>query len=92
LFLQVLVRIKVAQTELGLTLKTDESYSLAVVLKPSEAPRDQVEVDIVSKTYFGARHALETLSQVITYDIKGKTFRLPSKVTKLKYLTYICPF
>lgn len=86
-----MVRIKVSQTDLGLTLKTDESYSLAVVLKPSEAARDQVEVDIVSKTFFGARHGLETLSQLITYDTKEKSLRLPSKVENCNVLK-ISPF
>lgn len=45
------------------TMATDESYKLAV----SEV-RDGVHVVISAPTFFGARHALETLAQLIVFD------------------------
>lgn len=41
----------------------DESYTLKV-----DEDGDNVKATIISKTFFGARHGLETLSQVIHYD------------------------
>ncbi|RZC33686.1 Glyco hydro 20 domain containing protein, partial [Asbolus verrucosus] len=46
-----------------LKLNTNESYSL--VIKPKE---DEVVANITAKTFFGARHGLETLSQLIWWD------------------------
>ncbi len=59
------VSINIKSTNLVLDLDTDESYSLAV-----ETPKDgaTVNADIQAETFFGARHALETLSQLVTYD------------------------
>lgn len=45
------------------TLTTDESYSLKVYSSGAI-----VLVNITASTYFGARHALETLTQIIWYD------------------------
>ncbi|XP_077280344.1 beta-hexosaminidase 1 [Temnothorax americanus] len=46
-----------------LTLETDERYTLQVATVDGE-----VEAYITANTYFGARHALETLSQLIVFD------------------------
>ena len=51
--------------ELGLTLSTDESYSLVTSI---HSDHEVVQVDIKAKTYFGARHGFETLSQLIAWD------------------------
>lgn len=42
------------------TMQAQESYKLNI--------QDGEEVDIRAETYFGARHGLETLSQLISYD------------------------
>nr|AYK27452.1 beta-N-acetylglucosaminidase [Lasioderma serricorne] len=47
-----------------LTYATDESY----ILKINELSDGRVNASITSNTFFGARHALETLSQLIIYD------------------------
>ncbi|XP_055845206.1 chitooligosaccharidolytic beta-N-acetylglucosaminidase-like [Episyrphus balteatus] len=50
-----------------LTYDTDESY----VLNISE-DKTQILVEISARTYFGARHGLETLSQLIVYNDHGR--------------------
>lgn len=49
--------------DLSLTLETDESYKLS-----SNESEGKVIVEIRAETVFGARHALETLSQLVVYD------------------------
>ncbi|XP_068249176.1 chitooligosaccharidolytic beta-N-acetylglucosaminidase-like [Palaemon carinicauda] len=46
-----------------LTLETDESYTLAVLTNGN-----QTTATIIAASFFGARHALETLSQLIDHD------------------------
>ncbi|XP_014613786.1 PREDICTED: chitooligosaccharidolytic beta-N-acetylglucosaminidase [Polistes canadensis] len=47
-----------------LTLDTDESYKLQIY----QIDDKSMDVTITAKTYFGARNALETLSQLIVFD------------------------
>ncbi|KAG0725328.1 Chitooligosaccharidolytic beta-N-acetylglucosaminidase [Chionoecetes opilio] len=54
--------VTVAGADVTLTLDTDESYDLTVTTK-----HDVTSVIIIAKTYFGARHAMETLSQLVDY-------------------------
>ena len=53
-----------------LTLETDESYNLYV-----SNERNKIEVFIHAATFFGARHALETLSQLIAYRFVRTSIR-----------------
>ena len=66
-----LFNIEVIVTQPGtvrLTIETDESYTLDI------QTIDQVTtVYIVAETYFGARHAMETLSQLITWDERSNS-------------------
>jgi hexosaminidase len=49
--------------------KTDESYTLHVHEKEINDLRSNVlVVNIRADTFFGARHGLETLSQLVVYD------------------------
>jgi len=48
----------------SLTLDTSEFYQLLI----NHTTEDEVRVMIYADTFFGARHALETLSQLINYD------------------------
>nr|XP_023022857.1 probable beta-hexosaminidase fdl isoform X1 [Leptinotarsa decemlineata] len=58
------IRVYITQPAVvRLKLTTDESYS--IVLKPHE---NEVIANITAKTFFGARHGLETLSQLIWWD------------------------
>lgn len=61
---EIVVHIIVHTNEIDLTWETNESYRLDIVAKV-----DQVIVQIDAMTVFGARHALETLSQLVTADV-----------------------
>ncbi|XP_023022824.2 beta-N-acetylglucosaminidase NAG3 isoform X2 [Leptinotarsa decemlineata] len=61
---EVQVIIFVANDVRKLKLSTDESYSLKVKYDGE----DSILANISASTYFGARHALETLSQLIWLD------------------------
>lgn len=59
-----LIKVYVADSDhVKLGLKTDESYNLTV--RPVD---DNLIASIKAKTFFGARHGLETLSQLIWWD------------------------
>ncbi|KAG5336404.1 HEXC acetylglucosaminidase, partial [Acromyrmex charruanus] len=58
-----------------LTLETDESYILQV-----SANDRQVEALITANTYFGARHALETLNQLVAYNDLNSKIHIVSDV------------
>ncbi|XP_076646966.1 beta-hexosaminidase 1 [Halictus rubicundus] len=60
-----------------LTLSTDESYTLAV----SEVDKTVINATITAKSYFGARHAIETLGQLIIYDNLRNQIQIPSEVS-----------
>ena len=79
----VLVKITVQTQDLTLDLKTDESYSCSINTRKGSAPRDEVIVHVIANTFYGARHALESLSQLITFDPIESCHRIPSSV-KLK--------
>ncbi|XP_063909245.1 probable beta-hexosaminidase fdl [Zophobas morio] len=59
--LHIIISIQDTTTD-KLKLGTNEKYHLVV------ENNDNLEAVIVAETYFGARHALETLSQLIWYD------------------------
>jgi len=57
------VEITVTQIDTQLRLNTDESYQMTV-----QTRGDTTTATILASTYYGARHALESLSQLIAYD------------------------
>jgi len=57
------VEVTVTQPDTQLDLKTDESYDMTV-----QTRGDTTTAAILASTYYGARHALESLSQLIAYD------------------------
>ncbi|XP_076280865.1 beta-hexosaminidase 1 [Lasioglossum baleicum] len=63
--------------DIKLTLNTDESYTLAV----SEVDKTVINATITAKSYFGARHAIETLGQLIIYDNLRNQIQIPSEVS-----------
>ncbi|XP_058459598.1 chitooligosaccharidolytic beta-N-acetylglucosaminidase-like isoform X2 [Malaya genurostris] len=60
----MVVRVTVDTDSLVLNHGTDESYKLAI----TGTDAGDVSVKIDAKNYFGARHALETLAQLIVFD------------------------
>jgi len=81
----VQVSISVESEDLTLDTETDESYSIAIQKSKSTSRRadtkDKIEeaqaihITISAKTYYGARHGLETLSQMISYDDLSDTLQ-----------------
>ena len=71
---QVNVRVNVSSDESIPTMATDESYTLSIESQPTAA-----SVAIVAKSFFGARHALETLSQLIAWDETASSYLLISE-------------
>ncbi|ROT81164.1 hypothetical protein C7M84_000080 [Penaeus vannamei] len=57
------IEITVTASDHKLRLDTDESYNLVI-----QTVGDETTATILASTYYGARHALETLSQLIAYD------------------------
>lgn len=57
------IEITVKSNDIQLTTKTNESYTLIIKTESSKTT-----CYIVAPTFFGARHALETLSQLIAWD------------------------
>lgn len=57
------IEVLVEKEDYELSATTDESYTLSI-----ETKNDVTTAYITAKTYFGARHALETLSQLIAWD------------------------
>lgn len=60
-----------------LTLDTDEKYSLIV----NTTNELNVHATIKATNFFGARHALETLAQLIVYDDIRRELQIASKVS-----------
>ncbi|KAH8302268.1 hypothetical protein KR044_004554, partial [Drosophila immigrans] len=61
-----------------LTLDTDESYVLQIATNSSAA---QVTANITAASFYGARHALETLSQLIVYDDIRRELQVTANAT-----------
>jgi len=61
----VVIHIAIVHPDTKITLDTDESYLLSVQQQDN---KHDVLVTITANTFFGARHGLETLSQLIAYN------------------------
>lgn len=73
----VVVSFQIADTTIHtVTLENDESYSLQI----SSSHDGGIVVQIQAQSFFGARHGLETLSQLIVYDDINKSTVIASKV------------
>ncbi|KAJ8715997.1 hypothetical protein PYW08_013282 [Mythimna loreyi] len=59
----VVVYLNVKSSDITLTWNTDEEYMLDVQTK-----EDQISVHVTATTIYGARHALETFSQLVVSD------------------------
>ena len=72
------VSIQIHSKDLTLDLDTEESYELSVNWEDSS--NGAVDVIIKAETFFGARHGLETLSQLISFDPMRKTLQIAADV------------
>ncbi|XP_055372401.1 chitooligosaccharidolytic beta-N-acetylglucosaminidase-like isoform X2 [Condylostylus longicornis] len=68
------IKLLVEDDATQLTMNTDESYTLKLSVGNNE-----VFAEISAKTYFGARHGLETLSQLIVYDDIRRQIQVPAE-------------
>ena len=59
----IMIQLSITSADDRLAITTDESYSLSIV-----PATDQTTVIITGATFFGVRHGLETLSQLINYE------------------------
>ncbi|CAK9803038.1 Chitooligosaccharidolytic beta-N-acetylglucosaminidase [Anthophora quadrimaculata] len=77
--MDMLIRIKgLNESEnIKLSLDTDESYVLSV----TQVETSMLNATITAKSYFGARHALETLSQMIVYDNLRNQVQIPREIS-----------
>ena len=57
------ISVTLKQDDVNLDLQTAEDYHLEV-----STGQGEVKAKVVASTFFGARHALETLSQLISFD------------------------
>ena len=74
---EITIEIESANTK-KLTLNTDESYSLLIKTTSSA-----VHIQIKAKTFFGARHGLETVSQLTAYQESHNSLQIVSSVAIL---------
>ena len=70
----VSVVLHMVSNQTRVTMETDESYHLSLNTEDSET-----QVHITAHTYFGARHGLETLSQLISYDELTDSLQMHAK-------------
>ncbi|MCL4160958.1 UNVERIFIED_CONTAM: hypothetical protein GTU68_033623, partial [Idotea baltica] len=73
---KLVIDFHVTENEEYLTLLSDESYNLLIVTSPGET-----KATINARTFFGARHALETLSQLIDFDEENNSMQVVSKAS-----------
>ena len=74
--LQSVIAVEVVTDVLDIDVDTKEDYELRV-----RCDQDANNIQIVADTYFGARHALETLFQMIFWDSYNLSFLLSCDVT-----------
>lgn len=67
----IIITINILNNDRKPTLTTKENYNLEIV-----GSVNTVFVNISSETFFGTRHALETLSQLIWYDTVDQTLKI----------------
>ena len=71
----LLVSVDLQQSDTKLTLTTDESYSLSISITGSS-----IDAKISAQNFFGARHALETISQLSAYSETYTAMQIVSQV------------
>ena len=67
-----MVEVQVKDISAPLQMGVDESYTVSIPQPNATSPN----VAIVANTYYGALHALETLSQLITFDFPSSTYSI----------------
>jgi len=63
------ISVSVMTSSLEIDIDTNEKYDLRII-----CDADSTKIEILAETYFGARHALETLFQLILFDNINEAF------------------
>ncbi|XP_021948017.1 chitooligosaccharidolytic beta-N-acetylglucosaminidase isoform X1 [Folsomia candida] len=71
----VVIQLNIELSDTKLTLNTDESYNFTII-----SALQQVSVTISGKTFFGVRHGLETLAQLIDFDSERQHLQIVNSV------------
>lgn len=83
------VTVEVSDPNLiGITLDTDESYSLTV----SSSSDGRILATVKGENFFGARHGLETLGQLIIYDDIRNEIQIVGEVTTFEKDKPVYPY
>lgn len=72
---ELIMNIEISSDNMRHDLSTNETYSLRIGFLPEELGRG-LTANITASNFYGARHGLETLSQLMTYDDFTNTFRM----------------
>lgn len=64
----LIVNVTITSESMVHTLDTNEDYSLVIAPLPEDSGWPEVHAFIVAPNFFGARNALETLSQLMAFD------------------------
>ena len=64
----VKLRLTAKETFAHLVRSTDEGYGLEVETREGGEEGEEVEVTVTADTFFGLRHGLETLSQLVSWN------------------------
>lgn len=75
---EIKVTVEVESPDVSFTTETDESYSVEIKRVTGKRDMESLIVSVKGKTYYGARHGLETLSQMISFDDNTETLQIYS--------------
>jgi len=75
---EVIIRLPAGAKNNKLTLETDESYTLTIA-----SDEETIYIKIDAKTFFGARHALESASQLMAFRESHNSLQVVSSVSIL---------
>ena len=73
---KVKVIVDIQQVENSITPRMDVDESYTLFLSPNKEEENSYMVNISAKTYFGARHGIETLSQLISYKEEDDSLQM----------------
>lgn len=69
--LSLIININVVNPSIDLNIDTNEEYDLSIL-----EDVDKIMVEINADTYYGARHGLETLAQLVVFDSLDNRYKV----------------
>ena len=80
LLTQIKTDLEIRHDDLKQTLTTNESYQLSITTSKEDQGKKDLRVKIRAESFFGVRHALETVSQLTSYSEESDTMQIVSEV------------